>query len=112
MMTLYDYIYIYIYMYISLKKYICVYDILLLWFVGWIDTLLSWQGFIPLSRLTYTVYLIHLPVMDTLAHTARNGEIFTILKFVSMREQRYPIFMRAKLLSYCQTRLCSCTSAA
>ena len=74
--------------------------ILLLWFVGWIDTLLSWRGFIPLSRLTYTVYLIHLPVMDTLAHTARNGEIFTTLKFVSMREQSNLFFMRTKLLSY------------
>ena len=70
--------------------------ILLLRFVGWIDTLLSWRGFIPLSRLTYTVYLIHLPVMDTLAHTARNGEIFTILKFVSKRERSYLFFYESK----------------
>ena len=73
--------------------------------------LLSWRGFIPLSRLTYTVYLIHLPVMDTLAHTARNGEIFTTLNIVSMREQSNPIFMRDKL-PYCKTRLCSCATAA
>ncbi|XP_055327622.1 nose resistant to fluoxetine protein 6-like [Paramacrobiotus metropolitanus] len=30
---------------------------------GFVNTLLSWKAFIPLSRLTYCCYLIHIPIM-------------------------------------------------
>ena len=34
-----------------------------LFFIGFVNTILSWKGLIPLSRLTYCAYLVHPPVM-------------------------------------------------
>ncbi|KAL8567086.1 hypothetical protein ACOMHN_027513 [Nucella lapillus] len=31
---------------------------------GFVDTVLSWSGLVPLSRLTYCIYLLHIMVMD------------------------------------------------
>ena len=36
-----------------------LYYIFSLIYIGYIDKFLSWRAFIPLSRLTYGVYLIH-----------------------------------------------------
>ncbi|KAK7492833.1 hypothetical protein BaRGS_00015971 [Batillaria attramentaria] len=36
---------------------------------GFVNTLLSWGGLLPLSRLTYSVYLLHLPMMYTLVQS-------------------------------------------
>lgn len=36
----------------------------LLFAPGFINTLLSWSAFVPLSRLTYASYLVHLIVMN------------------------------------------------
>jgi peptidoglycan/LPS O-acetylase OafA/YrhL len=33
---------------------------------GWINQLLSWEGFEPLARLTYTTYLVHVTVIAVL----------------------------------------------
>ena len=30
---------------------------------GWVDTILSWRGWIPVNRLTYGGYLVHMMVM-------------------------------------------------
>ena len=31
---------------------------------GWVNELLSWKGWIPLSRLTYTSYLLHIMISE------------------------------------------------
>ncbi len=33
-------------------------------FLGWINEFLSWGGFIPLSRMSYVIYLIHVTILD------------------------------------------------
>ena len=30
---------------------------------GWVNRFLSWEGFEPLARLTYTTYLVHMTVI-------------------------------------------------
>jgi membrane-bound acyltransferase YfiQ involved in biofilm formation len=34
-------------------------------FAGLFDTLFSWKFFVPLSRLTYSIYLIHMTIVDS-----------------------------------------------
>ena len=36
-------------------------------YTGFVNTLLSWKAWAPLSRLTYGVYLVHLVVLNVLA---------------------------------------------
>ena len=33
---------------------------------GWINRFLSWEGFQPLSKLTYIIYLVHISVINVL----------------------------------------------
>ena len=35
---------------------------------GWVNEFLSWEGFQPLSRLTYIIYLVHMTV-NTILHS-------------------------------------------
>ena len=37
----------------------CSYVTFLMYFLGFINTILSWKVFIPLGRLTYCAYLVH-----------------------------------------------------
>ena len=53
--------------------------------VGFINTLLSWKGIIPLSRLTYCAYLVHIVVMDTYFLSKRSLVYLTDLEEVSMQ---------------------------
>lgn len=51
---------------------------------GFINTFLSWKGFIPLSKLTYTTYLIH-PILIMYYVYSRKRLILTDdLELVSM----------------------------
>ena len=47
------------------------------------DELLSWSGFVPLSKLTYCAYLIHLPLMYVLTCASRNMVIYNEVELVS-----------------------------
>ncbi|XP_052811638.1 nose resistant to fluoxetine protein 6-like [Mya arenaria] len=49
---------------------------------GWINDLLSWPGFIPLSRLTYCAYLIHPLVMITFHTSRRQLTYFTQFELI------------------------------
>ncbi|WAR07156.1 NRF6-like protein [Mya arenaria] len=51
---------------------------------GWINDLLSWPGFIPLSRLTYCAYLIHPLVMITFHTSRRQLTYFTQFELAPM----------------------------
>ena len=54
-----------------------------MYFVGPVNTLLSWRGIIPLSRLTYTAYLVHPIVMMTYYNSVRSLQHWYDLGFVS-----------------------------
>ncbi|XP_052806105.1 nose resistant to fluoxetine protein 6-like [Mya arenaria] len=49
---------------------------------GWINEMLSWRGFIPLSRLTYCAYLIHPLVMSTFYMNRRQLTYFTQFELI------------------------------
>ncbi|XP_052816398.1 nose resistant to fluoxetine protein 6-like [Mya arenaria] len=49
---------------------------------GWINELLSWSGFIPLSRLTYCAYLIHPLIMTTFYMCRRELTYFTQFELI------------------------------
>lgn len=49
---------------------------------GWINTLLSWKGIIPLSRLTYCAYLVHPVVMYTYFYSRRTLIYFSDIEMV------------------------------
>ena len=49
---------------------------------GFVNTLLSWKALIPLSRLTYCAYLVHLVVMDVYQNSKRSLVYFTDLEEV------------------------------
>ncbi|KAF6037766.1 hypothetical protein EB796_003922 [Bugula neritina] len=44
---------------------------------GWVNEFLSWKGFVPLSRMTYCAYLVHIPGLLVIFNTARHGILFT-----------------------------------
>ena len=52
---------------------------------GWVNTLLSWKGIIPLSRLTYCAYLVHPIVMMTYYYSRRMLVYYTDLEMVSYK---------------------------
>lgn len=52
-------------------------------FPGLVNTILSWKAFIPLSRLTYAVYLVHPLVLWFFFATTQVPTDFTITFYVS-----------------------------
>ena len=44
-------------------------------FIGYVNTILSWPGIIPLSRLTYAAYLVH-PIVVYYYNLTLNQTIF------------------------------------
>ncbi|XP_037514929.2 nose resistant to fluoxetine protein 6-like [Rhipicephalus sanguineus] len=44
---------------------------------GPVSKLLSWNAFVPLSKLTYGVYLIHLPLFELMMHSSRERVDFS-----------------------------------
>ena len=53
---------------------------------GWINTLLSWKGVIPLSRLTYCAYLFHPAVLYYYYSSRRQLIYFNDIEIVSKTE--------------------------
>ncbi|XP_067940094.1 nose resistant to fluoxetine protein 6-like [Watersipora subatra] len=54
---------------------------------GWVNDLLAWRGFVPLSRMTYCAYLVHPVVMTYLSYsmqsTVRYTKLFYAQTFVA-----------------------------
>ncbi|KAL3196261.1 hypothetical protein MRX96_045283 [Rhipicephalus microplus] len=44
---------------------------------GPVNKLLSWNAFVPLSKLSYGVYLIHLPFLELVMHSSRERAYFS-----------------------------------
>jgi len=51
---------------------------------GWVNEFLSWKGFVPLSRMTYCAYLVHIPGLLVIFNTARHGILFTDIQLVRL----------------------------
>lgn len=65
---------------------------------GYINKFLSWNAFVPLSRLTFGVYLIHAPFIILYLHISRERILFSHFTLVSL-------FFAILLWSYCLTYL-------
>lgn len=52
--------------------------------VGWINDFLSWRAFIPLNRLAYSIYLIHVPTLRFLIAAQRVKVNGTSIDMVSI----------------------------
>ncbi|XP_037560094.1 nose resistant to fluoxetine protein 6 isoform X2 [Dermacentor silvarum] len=64
---------------------------------GFFNTFLSWSAFTPLSRLTFGVYIIHLPFLQLSLHIARERLFFSHFFVVSFF---FTILVWSYLLSY------------
>ena len=58
----------------------------LCYIIGWINDFLSWEGFQPLGRLTYIMYLVHLTVNQVLYSHATFA--MTSSNFIGVRSYR------------------------
>ena len=52
--------------------------------LGWVNGLLSWKAFLPLSRLTYSVYLVHPLVIQLFVLSSNITLDLTITNLVSL----------------------------
>ena len=50
---------------------------------GYVNTILSWPGIIPLSRLTYTAYLVHPIVLSYYNYSMQETIVFNNIVYVS-----------------------------
>lgn len=64
---------------------------------GILNQFLSWEGFVPLSRLSFGVYLIHYPFFILKYHIARERTFFSHFSLVS---QWFSVLVWSYLLSY------------
>lgn len=59
--------------------------LILLLYSGWINDFLSWGGFIPLSRISYIIYLMHFVVIYTMksvqTHFIDGNNTYMVLSF-------------------------------
>lgn len=72
---------------------------------GFIGRFLSWGAFVPLSRLSFGVYLVHLPYFVVMCFVARERIYYSMLGVISMT---FSIFVWSCLLSYAMFVLCEC----
>ncbi|KAK8771888.1 hypothetical protein V5799_024866 [Amblyomma americanum] len=64
---------------------------------GLVNRFLSWDGFVPLSRLSFGVYLIHSPFYILMYHIARERVFFSHFTLVS---QCFAVLVWSYILSY------------
>ena len=53
-------------------------------FSGFVNTILSWSAFVPLSRLTYCIYLLHIMIMELYLLNSNTVFYMSDLNFVSL----------------------------
>lgn len=82
-----------------------LWSICVAWFVfacstgrgGFVNRFLSWNGFVPLSRLSFGVYLIHSPFFILMYNIARERIFFSHFTLVS---QCFAVMVWSYILSY------------
>ncbi|KAH9525530.1 hypothetical protein Btru_001643 [Bulinus truncatus] len=75
---------------------------------GCVNSILSWSGWVPLSRLTYSVYLCHLAVInylnDIIMQEAAYTGMFILQRWISVTVISYLIGLGLTLLIECPIR--------
>ncbi|XP_050052461.2 nose resistant to fluoxetine protein 6-like [Dermacentor andersoni] len=82
-----------------------LWSICLAWFVfacatgrgGFVNRFLSWGAFVPLSRLSFGVYLVHSPIFTLIYYTSRERIFFSHFTLVS---QCFSVVTWSYILSY------------
>ncbi|CAN8019016.1 unnamed protein product [Ixodes persulcatus] len=64
---------------------------------GVLNSVLSWNGFAPLSKLAFGVYFVHMPFYDLMNHIARERTYFSHFSLVS---QCFSVLLWSYILSY------------
>lgn len=75
---------------------------------GYINKFLSWNAFVPLSRLTFGVYLIHAPFIILYLHISRERILFSHFSLVSLS---FAILLWSYCLTYLMFVLCEAPTA-
>ncbi|XP_065299086.1 nose resistant to fluoxetine protein 6-like isoform X3 [Dermacentor albipictus] len=64
---------------------------------GFVGKFLSWKAFVPLSKLSFGVYLIHLPFMQLMLHASRERVLWSHFNLVTLG---FAVLVWSFLLSY------------
>ncbi|XP_029823004.3 nose resistant to fluoxetine protein 6-like [Ixodes scapularis] len=72
---------------------------------GFLCRFLSWGAFVPLSRLSYGIYIIHMPYFVTSYYVARERVFYSFFTVIS---KTFSIFVWSALLSYIVFVICEC----
>lgn len=64
---------------------------------GIMESFLSWKGFAPLGKLSFAVYLVHMPFYDLMNHVARERTYFSHFSLVT---QFFAVLMWSYFLGY------------
>lgn len=75
---------------------------------GFIGTFLSWGAFVPLSRLSFGVYLVHLPYFVVMCFVSRERMYYSMLGVISTT---FSIFVWSCMMSYFVFILCECPNS-
>lgn len=75
---------------------------------GYINKFLSWNAFVPLSRLTFGVYLIHAPFIILFLHISRERILFSHFTLVSLC---FAVLLWSYCLTYLMFVLCEAPTA-
>ncbi|KAL1438077.1 hypothetical protein MTO96_010419 [Rhipicephalus appendiculatus] len=70
---------------------------------GFVNRFLSWNGFVPLARLSFGVYLIHLPFFNLMHRVSRERRFYSHFTLVS---NCFVVLVWSYLLSYIQCVAC------
>nr|XP_054931481.1 nose resistant to fluoxetine protein 6-like [Dermacentor andersoni] len=76
---------------------------------GPLSKFLSWNAFVPLSRLSYCVYLIHLPFLELLVESSRERIYWSLFNVVTLT---FAVLVWCFLLSYMTFIACEAPTGA
>lgn len=75
---------------------------------GFLGKFLAWNAFVPLSRLAFGVYLIHVPFIQLMLHTSRERVLFSHFIVISLV---FTALVWSYLLSYFMLLFCEAPTA-
>nr|XP_054918962.1 nose resistant to fluoxetine protein 6-like [Dermacentor andersoni] len=70
---------------------------------GFVSKFLSWPAFVPLSRLSFAVYLIHFPFIDIMLHASRERLYYSNFNQVTLF---FAVFLWSYILAYFMYLVC------
>ncbi|XP_050043661.2 nose resistant to fluoxetine protein 6-like [Dermacentor andersoni] len=76
---------------------------------GTLNKLLSWKAFVPLSRLSYGVYLIHWPFLALMLHSSRERIYWSVFNQLTLS---FAVLVWSFLLSYVAFIACEAPTGA